>query len=145
MNFATFERAQVAAYAYRIARRSGSLDCIRAVCYVFRNRLKAGWGDGTWTWLIENAKECDGNAQPPTFAVPMSELDPQDRLLQLIVRDIDDIYLGNSDDDTKAVVQDALYFQFVDLPPNPWFVDNVVRMHDEHPRIGQIGMIALYR
>jgi hypothetical protein len=72
-------------------------------------------------------------------------LDPNDRLLQLIVRDIDDIHMGLSQDDTKRVVQDALYFQFIDQPPRAWFVENIVRNAENHPRIAQVGPIAFFR
>jgi hypothetical protein len=48
MNLATFERAQIAGWAYRRARHTGSVDCMKSLCYVIRNRVMAGWGDGTW-------------------------------------------------------------------------------------------------
>jgi len=73
------------------------------------------------------------------------ELDTQDRLLQLLVRDIDDIYMGTSEDDTKRVVQDALYYQFIDQPPNPWFVKHIVQDPKEHPRVAQVGPLAFFR
>jgi hypothetical protein len=141
MNFASFERAQVAAFAYRIARRSGSIDCIRAVCYVLRNRNRAGWGDGNWLSIMEGHKHVAGNVETE----PEIALDPNDRLLQLIVRDVDDIYLGNSMDDTRGVVQDALYFQFIDLPATEWFVENIVRDPANHARIAQVGPIAFFK
>ena len=102
MNVSTFERAQVARFAYEEARSTGSLDCMRAICYVLRNRLKNGWGDGTWLWLMENHVKVQGNERctfgaisdgsPAVPAGITASLDPQDRLLQLIIRDIDDIY-----------------------------------------------------
>jgi hypothetical protein len=52
MNFSSFERAQVAGFAYREARHTGSMDCMRAVCFVLRNRVKAAWGDGSWLNII---------------------------------------------------------------------------------------------
>jgi hypothetical protein len=141
MNFATFERAQVAAFAYRTARRTGSVDCMRAICYVLRNRLRSGWGEGTWFSVLDGHRHVEGNQ----FTTEWLEFDPKDRLLQLIVRDIDDIYLGSSEDDTKTVVQDALYFQFIDLPSRDWFTENIVRQVSEHPRIAQIGMMAFFK
>ena len=139
MNVSTFERAQVARFAYEEARSTGSLDCMRAICYVLRNRLKNGWGDGTWLWLMENHVKVQGN-----IADGWASIDPQDRLLQLIIRDIDDIYMGQSEDDTKTVVQDALYWQFIDRPAHPWFVEHIVRDPANHPRVAQVGPIALF-
>jgi len=141
MNLATFERAQVAAFAYRRARYTGSLFCLRAVCYILRNRIKAGWGEMGWLSVMESHPAVEGNERPD--GVPM--LDPQDRLLQLLIRDIDDIYLGTSEDETKLVVADALYFQMIDQPPRDWFVKNIVRQPQDHPRTGQIGPMALFR
>lgn len=139
MNFQTFERGQVAAFAYNQAKRTGSVDCMKAVCYVIRNRVRAGWGDGTWLSIIQSHPAVSGNA------IVEMELNAKDRLLQMIVRDIDDIYLGNSGDDTKVVVQDSLYYQFIDQPVNPWFVENIVRKPIDHPRIGHVGPIALFK
>ena len=139
MNISTFERAQVARFAYEEARSTGSLDCMRAICYVLRNRLKNGWGDGTWLWLMENHVHVQGN-----IVDGWASLDPQDRLLQLIIRDIDDTYMGQSDDDTKIVVDDALYWQFIDRPPHPWFIEHIVRDPANHPRVAQVGPIALF-
>lgn len=140
MNFAQFERAQVAKFAYREARSTGSIHCIKAVCYVLRNRVRAGWGDGTWLHVMENNVKVEGH-----LLDGWAELDAQDRLLQLIVRDIDDIYQGIASDDTATVVQDALYWHFIDKPVRPWFVQNILRDPQNHPRIGQVGPIALFK
>ena len=140
MNIATFERGFLAAFAYREARSTGSLDCMKAICYAIRNRMKAGWGDGPWLSVMESHPEVEGN-----IVDGWAELNPQDRLLQLIVRDVDDIYMGVSDDDTRTVVQDALYWQFVDRPARPWFVEHIVRDPHNHPRVAQVGPIAFFK
>ena len=140
MNLATFERAQVAAFAYQQARHTGSLDCMKAICHVLRNRVRAGWGDGTWTTIINLHSEVEGNLQ--TGKTP---IDPNDRLLHLLVRDIDDIYLGMGQDETKIVVQDALYFQFIDQPVRVWFVDHIVQDQENHPRVAHVGPLALFK
>jgi hypothetical protein len=151
MNFAAFERAQVAAFAYREARHTGSLDCMRAVCFVLRNRVKAGWAGASWLKVMAGAAAVAGNVKTDLeFA---GESDPSDRLLQLIIRDVDDIYLGQEsfDDNVRRVVcsddpkKPALYYSFVDRDPRPWFVENVVRKPADHPQIGQIGTMMLYR
>lgn len=191
MNFAAFERAQVAAFAYREARRTGSLDCMRAVCFILRNRVKSAWGDGTWLSVIAASHltaasfdpfvmgEIAPNAMPTAqladtgFANPLagkadwdaigravSGFKSDDRLLQLMVRDVDDIYLGqdNFDDRVRTTVcgegrealgnkewKPVLYYSFVDATPRPWFVANVIRRPQEHPHVGQIGSMMLYR
>jgi hypothetical protein len=141
MNYATFERAQLARWAYLKAVHTGSLACMKAICYVLRNRVQAGWGEGLWLNVIENHCMMEGNEESGM----RQPLDPADRLLQILVRDIDDIYLGLSADDTELVVQDALYFQFIDRPPRQWFVEHIIRDPENHARIGQVGPIALFR
>lgn len=140
MNFANFERAQVARFAYIEARRTGSLDCMKGICYVIRNRVKNGWGDGTWLSVLEAHREVEGNV-----ADVQARLEGTDRLLQLMIRDIDDIYTGASSDDTKRVIGEALYWQFVDRPPRPWFIENIVQKPISHPRCAGLGVIAFFK
>jgi len=146
VNFATFERAIVAEFAYREARFTGSLDCMRAICYVLRNRVKAGWGDGSWLSIITQHPAMAGN-DPRAQA-----MDYSDRLLQLIVRDVDDIYLGQDrfDDSVRDIVctddrkKPALYYCFPDNL-RPWFVENIIRNSQDHAHIGNIGSLMLFR
>lgn len=168
MNFATFERAQVAAFAYREARFTGSLDGMRAVCFVLRNRVKVGWSGSSWLAVLEAAHlTAAGHEGAGAELSTGSGLNgagvASDRLLQLIVRDVDDIYLGQEsyDDPVRIVVcgddvvrgkpmvaaklRPALYYSFVDRQPRPWFVENIIRRAEEHPQAGQIGKMMLYR
>jgi hypothetical protein len=163
MNFATFERALVASFAYREARRTGALDCMRAVCYILRNRVRSSWGDGTWLSVIAQSHLTSANFEPFVMGEvsangtgePKSMINgfkSDDRLLQMIVRDVDDIYIGQDhfDDRVRQVVCDdpkkpVLYYSFVDREPRPWFVENIIRQPKEHPHVGQIGAMMLYR
>lgn len=170
MNFAAFERAQVAAFAYREARHTGSLDCMRAVCFIVRNRVKSSWGDGGWLSIIAQSHLASAYCEPLSGAPDMarsgdagaltnsagagmlSGFRSDDRLLQLIVRDVDDIYLGQEqyDDRVRQALcgepkKPVLYYSFVDREPRPWFKENIVRMPLEHPQVGQLGTMMLFR
>lgn len=146
MNPEALQRGKVLTFAYEQARHTGNIACIKAVCLVLRNRRKAGWGDGTWLSLIYGHNRVAG-----TIIEDPPQLDLKDRLLQMMLRDIDDLYVGNSgydNEDTQntiAVVDDALYYQFIDLPTTPWFAEKIVRDQANHPRIGNIGFMALFR
>jgi hypothetical protein len=172
MNFAAFERAQVAAFAYREARHTGSLDCMRAVIFVLRNRVKSSWADGSWLGVMEMAHLTASRSWSPGAELAPS-IEPgsrvsSDRLLQMIVRDVDDIYLGQEslEDAVRAVVSPesrvpssagsqlgtsnsglhgAKYYNFVDQQVRPWFLENIIRNHAEHAQMGQIGTMMLYR
>ena len=144
MNLGQFERAELAAFAYRQARHTGSLDCIKAICYVMRNRVAAGWntGSGSVLAIINNHAVCDGNEGSEAWT---TEPDLEDRLLQVIVRDIDDIYLGTSDDQTRKAVGDAVYYHFVDKPLRDWFTERILRDSTNHPGIATIHTMRLFR
>lgn len=147
MNYATFERAQVAAFAYKEAQWTGSLDCMRAICFVLRNRVRAGWGNGTWLSVINAASHCAG------YVGEMAPDGENDRLLQMIIRDIDDIYLGSDrmDDSVRDIVvtddrkKPALYYSFINHPIRDWFKENIIRNSQEHAHIGNIGPMMLFR
>lgn len=155
MNLATFERAQVAAFAYQQARYTGSLDSMKAVCYILRNRVKAGWGDGSWLSVLNLASGVAGNNPDPERNVGVSGfMGSSDRLLQLIVRDVDDIYLGQdrSDDSTRLVCSGdnppktgALYYTFVDRDQSVWFIEHIIRKPEDHPQIGSVGPVMLFK
>ena len=170
MNFAAFERAQAAAFAYREGRHTGSLACLRAILFILRNRVKKGWGEGSWLTVMEAAGEAAahgdaasglGNQASAEAQSPKPEALSSDRLLQMIVRDVDDIYLGQEpwDDPVRQVVcgegaqssfkkdwHPILYYSLVDRTARPWFVENIIRKAQEHPQVGQVGgKMMLYR
>jgi len=150
MNFSAFERAQVAMFSYREARHTGNIDCIRAVALVLRNRRANGWGDGSWLSLIAAAHLTAANCGSD---LDLANLKTDDRLLQLIVSGIDDIYLAQDRFDdavSRIVCQDdpkkgALYYSFVDRKPRPWFTENIVKQPKDHAHIGNIGAMMFYR
>lgn len=150
MNFASFERAQVAGFAYREARHTGEITCMRAICFVLRNRVRSGHGDGTWLSVIENHYLIAASDSPSLDRTDFHA----DRLLQMIVRDIDEIYLGQdrADDNVRQMVcgadfkkEGALYYSFVDRQPRPWFVENIIRQSADHRQTGTIGTLMLYK
>jgi hypothetical protein len=155
MNFTAFERAQVAAFAYRQARHTGSLDCMRAVCFILRNRVRSAWGEsGSWLSVIAQSHLTAAAFEPSDVELASANggFKPDDRLLQMIVRDVDDIYLGQDrfDDRVRQVCCEdpkklVLYYCFVERPPRPWFAENIIRNQKEHPHVGQIGAMMLYR
>lgn len=161
MNFAAFERAQVAGFAYQQASYTGSLDCVRAVCFVLRNRKMAHWGDGTWLSLLVTHPMVSATFESFTLGNVASAgegFKGDDRLLQMIVRDIDDIYLGQEpfEDRVRQVVSGdrgeigkkknpgALYYAFVDREPRPWFKENIIKNPSEHAPMGNVGKLLLY-
>jgi hypothetical protein len=139
LNIDTHQRASLATFAYMEARHTRSLNCMKAVCHVLRNRMRAGWGDGTWYGAMNLHGRVAGNPE-----AEWAEWEPNDRVFQLLLREIDEIYLGVSEDDTRVVVGKALYYVFIDRPVTEWFEQNIVRDPANHPHRGHIHPMALY-
>jgi hypothetical protein len=152
VNLQQFERARLAMFAHDEAAHTGSLDAMKAVCYIMRNRAKAGWHDGTLLSVIEAAAESAGNDQGTDRKV----MSASDRNFQLLLQSIDDIYYGQAEDAVKNVVSETqepggakrrpacLYYQFANRPPRPWFVENIVRDPKNHPRRASFGLMFLF-
>lgn len=139
VNMEQFQRAQLVAFAYQQAGSTGSINAMRAVCYVMANRVKAGWDDGGWIDVIQNAEAFSAHDMSSN---PISLRSPA---LQGLLREIDDIWYGsNPDDETRKVVGKCLFWSILGWPVREWFAGNIVQCPDEHPRRGQVGTIILY-
>lgn len=134
MTLEQYQRASLATFAFREASHTGSLNCMKAVCYVMQNRQRAGWGDGSWINILENSDQFSGH-EGRTYP----KIDVQNRLFQLLLRDIDDVYYVAGDDETRATVDKALYYHFVTFPIREWFVENIIRQPSAHRRGATIG------
>jgi len=139
MTIDMLQRAQLVLFAHHEAARTGSLDAMKAICYVVRNRVRAGWHDGSWIDVIENADEVAGNT--PT---PAPKIDAYSRPFQMLMQAVDDIYYSSASDPIEGVVDKALYFQFMDKPLRVWFTENILRKQQEHARKAHIGTLVLF-
>jgi hypothetical protein len=141
VNAGTFERAMLAAFAYQQARHTGSFDSMKGVAYIVRNRVLAGWGDGSYLAVMNAHSDVTSDALPDT----QRPLDLSDRLLQLLIRDIDEIYNGTSQEKMKDTLKEALYFQFITQPPRQWFEENIIRDPEHHPLIASMGIMVFFK
>lgn len=139
MTLEQFQRAMVVRFAVDEATHTGSLACMKGICYVLRNRIKSGWYDGSWIMAVERSFEVAGHELQER-----PKLDINNRLFQLLVRDIDDVFYSSGEDETAAVVGDCLYYHFIDRPVRQWFVENIIRDPQNHPRRAHIGSIAFH-
>jgi hypothetical protein len=140
----TFQRAQLAAFAYQQVGSTSSVNCLKAVCYVMLNRLRAGWSND----LLELIDQAGESAAHP-YMEPALPLKASSPVLQGLLRDIDDVFYATGEDETRKIVcppknKPLLYWQNLLIKETrPWFVENIVRSPD-HPRKAQVGMIILY-
>lgn len=140
MTLDQLQRAKLLLFAHAQAASTGSVDAMKAVCYVIRNRVRAGWHDGNWIDVIEHAEEVSGNEPGPAIA-----LDVYSRSFQMLMGAVDDIYYSAAaGDQIENTVDKALYFQFMDRSLRPWFTEHILRQPAAHARRASIGTMVLF-
>lgn len=149
MTLTELQRAALILFAAREVGTDGSLDHMKAVCCILRNRVKAGWHDDFLT-AVEEAAAKGGNAQTQE---PV-KLNVNDRRLALLARDIEDLIFG-SGNEIEAVCDEVkkehgmaqgpiLHWAFIDRPLSPWFEKTIAGDPANHRQRGQIGFMYLY-
>lgn len=132
----TAVKAQLAFFAYSEANHTGQLDSMRAVCFIVRNRVRAGWGGGNWNRVINFAQR--HAAHDTRTEGPSLESDIFRRLLL----EIDEIYQGTSED---GMTEGGLYYcDVTGRPIREWFAKNIVQDQGHHPRVAQVGMLYIF-
>lgn len=139
MTLETFIRAQLVAFADHQVGDTKSVNCLKAICFAMLNRQRAGWSNDMLQ-LIDQAPESaahDPNPDPGGIIITPAIIG--------LLRDIDDIFFGQNEDETRKAVGKCLYWQnLLNKDLRPWFVENIVRQPAEHPRKAQVGMLVLY-
>lgn len=145
------QRVMLLEFALREVGDEGNLDSVKGVCYVIRNRVRAGWSDGNWMRVIESAQETAAHL-PNKFT-----LDPDSRLLQRMIQEVDDIYYsmewsGRTDstkdqqgDSIESSVGTSLYWMWMKRKAHPWFIEQIVQDHKNHPVRTQIGLMMFFK
>lgn len=143
MTLEQYQRAQLAHFALQQVGGTASVNCLKAICMVMLNRQRAGWSND----LLELMDQADATAAHDPRPVAITSASPT---LQGLLRDIDDVFFGTGDDETRKIVspphprKPLLYWQnLLQKDVRPWFVNEIVRSSD-HPRRAQVGMIVLY-
>lgn len=162
------QRAALAMFAARAAGQGGSLEQMKAIAYCVRNQVKAGWWDGKWLVVMEHAYEAAGNHPEPGFP-----LDPDNRALQRLVADIDDIYYGGRTEegstsiysvarakppvgpapaqrfapdggDLEQAIGKCCYWAWINRPFTPWFQKNILDRPEKHFNRTNMGLMAFF-
>lgn len=141
MTLNDLQRAALVLFAAREGGPEASLDQLRALCHVVRNRVQAGWTES----FLESTLMAETMARQDA-GTPWRNLSVSDRRLSLLARDVDEIYLGQAGDEIAQICGridkqrgPVLYWAFIDRPINDWFRDNIVRKPDEHKQRAQVG------
>lgn len=143
MTVADFEMALASLLAWREERSNGSNGML-AVLFVLRNRVKAGWHEGSWTRNIDAHNQFSsisvlGDSQ--TIAYP----DVRDPQFLQILQAVDSVYEGNRVDNLS---NGALYYADLASPgytKGGWFQRNIIEHPDLHPRVATVGTTTYFK
>jgi hypothetical protein len=150
MTQSDLNKAALAMAAARWAGEGASLEQMKAICYCIRNRVKAGWGDGNWLTVLEEAEDCMGNLPGPRV-----KLDPNGKAFSRLLRDIDEIYYGGGRHDALAgslpdeetieeALKDAKYWFFLKEPPSAWFVERIIHDPENHREAASLWTMLFF-
>ena len=135
----TFVKAQLAMFAYDEANHTGSLDSMRAIAFIIRNRVRAGWSGGDWNRVMNFAwrHSCFERYVPENCSL-------ESDIFRRFLIEVDEIYDGTAED---TMTEKGLYYCDVTRgrPVRDWFAATIVRDPANHPRVAQVGMIYIFR
>lgn len=143
MTLTEIQRAGLTLFAAATVGPQGSLDQMKAVCHIMRNRVVAGWEDGNWLAVLGNVNVSMAAYEKSDLLIAMRL---KERMLQQLAQAVDDIYFGQADDDVARVCAaqgkergPILYWAFIDRAQVPWFTQTIVRRPQDHMQRGQVG------
>lgn len=147
MTMSDFQRGQLAAFAAREAGPGASLEVMKGICYCIRNRVRAGWEDASWLSVIENA-----HLHAAHESDKVMPLNPENRELQRLLREIDDIYFGgrfaNSPEEGMDLEgsltekdHEKKFWCFLNRPVRPWFQEHILNDKENHRSRTQLGIL----
>jgi hypothetical protein len=145
MQGSEFVKSLLALRAYRDAASEG-LTGMLAVCFVYRNRVNAGWWDGSWVEVLKHHKDVSAYESQNETDIP----DPRNYAFQCLLQEIDGIFNGTREDDIStpktsilAVKLKPFYFANLDQIDREWFLTEISR-NPEHKRMSQVGGLTLF-
>lgn len=155
MNTAEVVTGQLAFFAYREGQRlaPGCRDAMKGIAHCMRNRVEAGMQNGDWMRLLT-----DVGIQSASTLEEMdfrSYVDLWDTTFRWLHKECSGIYDGTVKDtvtispDTrwaggKGMPMKALFWANLQHPIRPWFLENIVRKPQEHPRTADAGTVTFF-
>jgi hypothetical protein len=145
-----FTKAHLAWRAWFDGKQDGLVGMLAVAC-VIRGRARAGWQNGDWLAILLDhqrtaAEETSAyhvlNGGFPILEFPHLREPDFERLL----RQIDGIFEGMIPDTPELPdgTPPPLYYCSLTSALRPWFLENICRKPDQHPRVGQVGQLVLF-
>jgi hypothetical protein len=136
MNADTFIKAKLADFCIEERWMQGDAVDMESIAFVIRNRVQAGWAGGDWVRVLEKSIDLRGNVPARVAGLDLQRQDIRDFLSA-----IDSIYDGSAEDGST---NGALYYCNLHNLTNLWLRDNIVRDHQNHPRVATVGTTAFF-
>lgn len=147
MTGSDFLCSQLALLSWRDGFTEG-LSGMTAVAHTIKRRVDAGWYNGDWTSVLSNHRKWHFRAEPYSEEVP----DPRVYSFQCLLQEVNGIFNGSIQDTITVPkesvlsrpVPGALYYGRLDQITNDWFLENISRKPELHPRVAQVGMLYFF-
>lgn len=147
MTSEAYIRAQLAALAWREGHEQGGVNNSLAVAFIIKNRVRAGWGE----WLDQIQRHAIWSARNQSELDQSSHPDPREPDFQRLLQQIDGVVDGSLVDKLTVAPklktgegQPGLYYAQLNNITRPWFLENIVRKPELHPRTSQVGEVTFF-
>lgn len=149
-----FVKSQLALRGWQDGAAEG-LSGMLAICFVLRNRVRAGWYNGDWVSVLSHHQDYAAADKVYSLELP----DPRNYAFGLLLQEVDGIFAGSREDDVtqpanktwliKAQDQPdrpiALYYARLDDPNiKESFLETITRNHDNHKMVAQVGLLHFF-
>jgi hypothetical protein len=128
-----FIKAQLVLFAWREGRGWGGYLASCMILSTIVNRQRAGWG--SWLSLLDGAPSKAGSLVPATGSPDLWEPN-----FVKLLHEVSALYEG-----AKDYASGALYYCDSARIDNEWFKVKILGNPQEHPRIGEMGTLMLFR
>ena len=151
MTIQDLQKSMLFMFAVREAGPGASVEMMKVIALCIRNRVRAGWHNGSWLENIENAAEYSAHSAPAH-----SSLDVQNRSVQRFLQAVDDIYFGatsgiaddGTDADTwgaaKAGGESVKYWCHLNRPILDTFKRDIIQDQHNHKERASMGLMLFY-
>jgi hypothetical protein len=144
MTYENYVKGKLVAFVVKEAFDGGSNEAMLAVAQVLANRVSEGWQGGDWLRVINTAQEFSGTRREEEM-----QPEPRDVTFRDLLRRIDDVYHGTEDDGNVNVEADqgkrkSMYYAWATNINVDWFKENILKDHENHPRLAQVGGLVFF-
>lgn len=139
MTYESYIKSRLVDFIVEEAYSSGGVEVMLAVAQVLSNRVIAGWQGGDWLRVIKTAPDYRGTIQI------YGSIDPKDANFRELLRRVDDVYHGISDD--ESVNNDSgksLYYAELHNINREWFTEHILSDPESHPRLASVGQLTFF-